>query len=612
MKIGVRITIAGLVLTAIVVSTACVHVVWWRTAERTSRDLATTINQQIVASVTQQLSSITTEARAAHTTVRTLFLQNVLETKEADKREFVFLSQIQAQPTISWVAFGWPDGSFFGAHKLGNARLEMTEISEIDGQVKRRTDTYDVVTGDIEFAERRFEETAFKVLEQPWYVSAMTSAEPQWYEIVSHPTGTRPSIAFAGPIDVYQKREGALAVIIENTRLSRLLSQLRVGKAGAAFLFDRNGKVIAVPDASADEVRSQREDEPLLPVATAAVARSMQGNAGTARQQSMQLDMRGEDFDVTLTPLSFLGWTLAVVIPQAEILGPVRATIEQLAFWIVGLIATAGLISAWLSQRVIAAPLVAVGRELKNIERFELDRVAYHPTAVVELDNLSRAIADMANGLSAFRKYIPADLVKSLIVEGVEAKPGVALRPLTVMFVDLAGFTGLSERLGDQVLPILSDYLNCVSERVAANHGTIDKFIGDAVMAFWGAPTANPRHAIDACRCAIEIQQAMSKLGLTDDTGQPLKIRVGINSGRMLVGNVGSDLRLNYTVIGDAVNIASRLEAANKVYGSSILIGEDTQALAEDHICSRMVDELTVRGRSQPLRTYELLGFKSR
>ena len=155
-KIGIRVTIAGLVLTAIAASTIGVHLSWWRTAERISRDLAATINQQIVLSVTQQLSAITTEAQAAYTTVRTLFLQNVLETTEADKREFVFLSQMQAQPTVSWVAFGWPNGAFFGAHKLGNTHLEMIEIGEMDGKIQRRTDRYAVVTGDIEFEARSF------------------------------------------------------------------------------------------------------------------------------------------------------------------------------------------------------------------------------------------------------------------------------------------------------------------------------------------------------------------------------------------------------------------------------------------------------------------------
>src|SRR3954454_20979792 len=148
MRIGIRLTISGLVLASIMVSAIGVHLLWWRTAEANSHALADTINRQIVSTVEKELTTITTEARAAHTAIRTLFLQNVLETTEADKREFVFLSQMQAQPTVSWVAFGWPNGNFFGAHKLGNTHLEMIEIGDMEGKERRRTDRYAVVTGD--------------------------------------------------------------------------------------------------------------------------------------------------------------------------------------------------------------------------------------------------------------------------------------------------------------------------------------------------------------------------------------------------------------------------------------------------------------------------------
>ena len=129
MRIGIRLAISGLVLVSIIVTAAGVHVLWWRTAEANSHTLAATINEQIVSAVEKELDAITTQARAAHTAIRTLFVQNVLETREADKREFVFLSQLQAQPGISWVAFGWPDGAFFAAHKLGDLGLEMMEIA---------------------------------------------------------------------------------------------------------------------------------------------------------------------------------------------------------------------------------------------------------------------------------------------------------------------------------------------------------------------------------------------------------------------------------------------------------------------------------------------------
>src|SRR5260221_8354688 len=135
----------------------------------------------------------------------------------------------------------------------------------------------------------------------------------------------------------------------------------------------------------------------------------------------------------------------------------------------------------------------------------------------------------------------------------------------------------------------------------------IDKFIGDAVMAFWGAPAANADHAVDACRAALACQRALQASGLTDDSGRPLKVRIGINSGDMIVGNIGSEFRLNYTVIGDAVNVASRLEGANREYGTEITIGEETRRLAGDRIQVRELDRLMVYGREGGIAIYELL-----
>ncbi len=176
------------------------------------------------------------------------------------------------------------------------------------------------------------------------------------------------------------------------------------------------------------------------------------------------------------------------------------------------------------------------------------------------------------------------------------------------MFIDVAGFTGLSERMGDRVVPLLSRYLDIASEVVVAHGGTIDKFIGDAVMAFWGAPTAQPEHALLCCRAALACRHAIAVAGVSDDHGHPLQIRIGINSGRMVVGNIGSELRLNYTVIGDAVNVASRLEGANKHYETQILIGADTKRLIEGTMVTREIDRIAVYGKTEGLAVYELIG----
>jgi adenylate cyclase len=607
--VSIRLAVSALVLTTILLTAAASSLLWWRTAENTSRQLASTINEQIVAAVRKEVSAIVGEAAAAHTAIRTLFLQNVLDTREADKREFVFLSQLQSHATISWVAFGWPDGSFFAAHKLGDEHLEMMEISLTDHAGQRRIDEYAVIPGDIEFEERQFVPTDFRVVDQAWFKTGMAAGGPQWFKVLDHPIGQRPSIAFAGPIDVYQERQGVLAIIIEYTRFANFLAQLEVGRTGTAFIFDGSGELIAAPDKEADELHPARGQEALVPLARMVLSQAPVGDKDGKEAWRRRLTSRGEAYEVALTPLPFPGWSLATVIPEAEFLGPVETTLRRLIIGLAIGALLAALLSAMLARSVIAAPLARVVGEIRHVESFALDKVRRHPSRLTEISSLSGAIAEMAAGLSAFGKFIPADLVRSLLSQGVEAKPGGSVKELTVMFIDVASFTGLSERMGDRVVPLLSRYLDVVSAVIVANGGTIDKFIGDAVMAFWGAPTAQEDHAVRCCRAALACSKAIEAADINDDQGDPLQIRIGINSGRMLVGNIGSELRLNYTVIGDAVNVASRLEGASKQYGTQILIGAETARLISNAFTIREIDNIAVYGRTEGLAVYELIGF---
>ena len=607
MRIGIRSDISALVLTSIVVSAVGVHLLWWRTAQQVSQTLADTINDQIVSAVGDELQSVTTEMRSSMMAVRTLLAEKVFEARDAGKREVVFLSQLRSQPTISWVAFGWPDGSFFAGHKLGNGVIEMLEIG---ADRKIRINRYEYVSDEIRLKQSRVEDTKYSVTDQEWFREAIRSNDEHWSTLSTHPNGERLAAAFAAPIQIDQKPAGVIAIIIELTRVSNFLSQLTVGKSAGAFILDREGGVVAAPDPDASEVMALKTDHPLFPVAVDAMRNAGSAyNPGEGQPLKREVTHDGKVYQAVLTPISFPGWSLVTVVPESEFLGPVQMTIRNLLIGLAVLIVFAGLLSAWLAQRLIAAPLIKVMDEIRHVERFDLDKVQRHPSRLTEIENLSGAIGDMAQGLAAFRKYIPADLVKRLISDGTGARLGGAVRPMSVMFIDLAGFTGMSERLGDRIIPLLSRYFDSVSTQIQQTGGTIDKFIGDAVMAFWGAPAPNPDHAVDCCRAALACQRAMAEVGLVDDHGQPVKIRIGINSGDMLVGNIGSEVRLNYTVIGDAVNIASRLESTNKVYGSTIIIGPETRRLAGDHIVVRELDRLAVYGRAGGLRIYELLGM---
>ena len=251
-----------------------------------------------------------------------------------------------------------------------------------------------------------------------------------WSTFTTHPNGERLAAVFSAPIQIDQKPAGVVAIIVELTRVSNFLSQLTVGKSAGAFILDREGGVVAAPDADASEVMALKTDHPLFPVAVDAMKNAGSAyNPGEGEPLKRQLTRDGKAYQAVLTPISFPGWSLVTVVPELEFLGPVQMTIRNLLIGLAALIVFAGLLSAWLAQRLIAAPLIKVMGEIRHVERFDLEKVQRHPSRLTEIENLSGAIGDMAQGLAAFRKYIPADLVKRLISDGTGARLGGAVRP---------------------------------------------------------------------------------------------------------------------------------------------------------------------------------------
>ena len=613
MHIGIRPALVIFVCATFTLTGGIVDALWWRTAQSNSRMLAGTLNRQIVSEVKKELASLIGSAEAAHGAIRTIFVQDVITTRQADKREFVFLAQLQAQPALSWIAFGWPDGSFFAAHKLGDTQLEMMEIPTDPVPRQRRIDKYKVLTGDIEFQQRSFKATHYDVTAQPWYKQASVATAPLWLEVTEYPGEGRPAIAYAGAIDVDRTRQGVLAVMIDLDRLSRFLASLTVGRSGAAFVLRPNGLAAAVPDPEADEVHGTMVRDPALLAIARHTHDSMLAKADPLQQQISEasVNYEGTAYTVTVTPLDFMGWEVTTVVPEADFLGAIDGANRRVSLALIGLVLLAVILSTLLARHLLVKPLTVIAMELGRMQRFELEHISHHPSRLRELDLLSKVVSNMAGGLSAFRKYLPADLVNKLIAEGIEAKPGGTIQPLTILFADIAGFAGLSERMGDGVVPLLAAYIETMSAEIVRHGGTIDKFIGDAIMAFWGAPEPDADQETDACRAALACARALAVAGVKDDRGQPLVARIGINSGRVLVGNIGSDMRLNYTAIGDAVNVASRIEGANKIYGTTIIIGDATWRRAGPEFLVRELDCVAVYGRIEGTAIYELLGLAS-
>jgi adenylate cyclase len=189
-------------------------------------------------------------------------------------------------------------------------------------------------------------------------------------------------------------------------------------------------------------------------------------------------------------------------------------------------------------------------------------------------------------------------------------RPGGEVKDLTVMFSDIRDFTSLSEGLTpDELVHLLNQYLSAMTDILFANLGTLDKYIGDAIMAFWGSPYPQQDHARSACRCALEMVKGLDKLNREweSEGRRPIAIGIGLNTGPVNVGNMGSDKRLAWTVMGDNVNLASRLEGMTKQYRSRVIISEGTYNQVSDQFVAREVDRIRVKGKKQPVVIYELL-----
>ncbi len=211
-----------------------------------------------------------------------------------------------------------------------------------------------------------------------------------------------------------------------------------------------------------------------------------------------------------------------------------------------------------------------------------------------------------------FGQYIPAELVAEMSRTGQEVSVGGESREMTVLFSDVRGFTSISEGLAPQELTVLMNaFLSPMTRVIHQNHGTIDKYMGDAIMAFWGAPLTDPDHARHAVQAAMAMGKTMEDLSVdfVARGWKPIKVGIGLNSGVMSVGNMGSDFRLAYTVMGDAVNLGSRIESLTKQYGVGAMISEFTRAAVPDLIC-REIDRVRVKGKDQPVHLFEPLGFE--
>ena len=454
---------------------------------------------------------------------------------------------------------------------------------------------------------------------RPWYLAAKENKVPTWtlYDFIkvgSHQAQLGVTIAFP----VYDRQHnlvGVLGMDAESTEIVDFLKSISLTPNGFVLLIEGTGRIIAVHAPKLDLLadKNQQIDQADLETTKDGIKQSY--DFYMEQQISPFIYFwKNERYLIAYERVTFLqgGTTMYVATgaPMRDIIAPLLENVLICSLLII-LSLLIGFILASIFSSSISSPVKKLAKDASLIRSFRLSEVVYRPSRIREIAETINAFTNMKNVLYSFQRYMPVALLKKLLISGRIAEVGGERKELTMLFTDIQDFTSISEKFeAKKLMKWLSEYFQCITRIVLDNHGTLDKYIGDGLMAFWGAPLLDNDHTRHACIAAVESRKALEQLNnkWSLEEGKPTLItRFGIGMGKVIVGNVGSEDRLNYTVMGDAVNVASRLEGLNKVYASTIIVSDSVYNDTKGEFPYRLLDCVALKGRKQGIYIYELV-----
>jgi adenylate cyclase len=477
-----------------------------------------------------------------------------------------------------------------------------------------------IVYRDTKYSVLRIEQKLnpdFDPRTRPWFKNIGDEQQTYWSEPYLATTTKRPVVSGSRPIITNGERIGVVNINIPLTELSQFMAQQQVSANGIAFLVSINGDLLAFPDEQFLSIKDSSSGNFRL----GKISDLPQNWIKSGWQNYIENDKESFSFTVADTPYlasfrkfsqpTLASWRIGIVMPEKDVTGAVQQTL-LMAFGVAGFIFLLSLFPLFWFARRLSIPIAQLVDQTRELKDFRLENITKINSPIREMNILSESIVAAAQGLRSFQKYIPAELVRQLMSTGKPIEIGGESRYLTILFSDLKDFSTLSENTPSRELLLrVSSYFEIFINAIKEEGGYVDKFIGDSVMAFWGAPLPEHHHAYHACVAAVKAQRRMKLLNenLIKDEKPPLTVRIGLHSDAVLVGNVGSLEKLSYTVMGDGVNIASRLEGINKDYDTRICVSHSLFKEAGERLWVRPIDMISVKGRKGELLIYELLGI---
>lgn len=450
-----------------------------------------------------------------------------------------------------------------------------------------------------------------------WYMAAIDEAHPVWTDVFYSYPYRNLTIACATPLFNKERENiGIFEIEIKLIGISNFLSTVQISPNSQLFILNGKNELSAYPGMQKmlSEASENKKTDALKATGKPWLVKAIE-LYGETHKSYFKFRFNDEYYLAYFKLIPSIGnhgLKIGIVTPENDFTGALKD-----ARYLVRLISIGVLLLGILLIRIfstfITNPLRVVVEDTKRIKQFHLDTDNKIKSHITEIIVLAQAMQSMKSNLKSFQKYVPTDLVRQLIQSGEDVRIGGTKRQITAFFSDIRNFTDISEKMNAEALMShLCEYFEELSKIIAADKGTIDKYIGDSIMAFWGAPLEDENHCINACHAALKCQARLAELNKqwAAENKPQLVTGIGVHTGSAIVGNIGSSSRYNYTAVGDTINTTSRLESLSKEYGSVIIVSEAIVNAAQHQFEFQFIAQVTLKGKAGNHKIYQLIGVK--
>ena len=616
---------AFIVALAVLLIAIQVRALHWATKEAASAYMDATSSKALGRLQTE----ITAIASMAHVLATSSSVADSNERTETGPAIPLFKAALQELPQMDSIYVGFENGAWLQVRRIGELndeqreRLRATPGANIAINLVRPTPSGELPMRRI-FEDQQGNEVGkidlwkygYDARNRPWYRDTMKADRP----LASSPylafSIGAPVITVSAPLR--GKVPGVLAADLKLDTFSEFVQAQRPGEHGIVLIFDSMGSLIAHPDFAQFVVEamthpSQRQLPNVKEINTGVVAAALRTSLGRDRYEGSIRDDQGRDYLFRMAKFT-LGeqYTANILLLAAQddfaqnvrslqFTGLMLATIAGAAFMPV----------VWIFGSGMSRSLKSITAQAVKLQKMTAPDPSPVASRIKEIHELGGAMELAQRAIWSFAHFIPKEIVRGIIDNSISTELGGVREEITVVFTDVRDFTAIAESADPDVLMHqTSRYFSVLTEAFLAEGGTVDKFIGDAVMVFWNAPNLQRDHVERACRAALAGRAACENLNTQFETEglKPFFTRFGIHVGEAVVGNLGSTERMNYTALGNTVNLAARLEGLNKQFGTAILVSEGVYLRAQHCFQFKALESVLAKGMTKETRVFELVG----